>query len=310
MFDPKEFIKKVIKEIKDKVKDEKVVVACSGGVDSFTTALLVHKAIGKNSLTIFVDDGMRRDGEANFVRNLFKKIGMKYKCIDAKKEFFQGLKNKVDAEEKRKAFREIFYRKLSEVVRNEGAKFLAQGTIAADVVETRSGIKTQHNVLEQIGIDPKKYGFELIEPLKNLYKPEVRIVARELRLPRVISERMPFPGPGLAIRVLGEVTPERVEIVRKATKIVEEESKGIKSFQSFAVLHEDRATGIKGGERVYGNIITIRIVNSIDALTAKAVELPYRILRRISKRITSEIPEVTRVCYDITDKPPATIEFE
>jgi len=310
MFDPREFIEKMIEKVRNRVGEERVVSACSGGVDSTTSTFLAHKALGNSLVAVFIDDGLRREGEPEFVVELLKRLELNYRYVDAKKDFFVGLKNKIDAEEKRKTFREIFYRKLGEVVKEEGAKFLIQGTIAADVVETVGGIKTQHNVLEQIGIDPREYGFELIEPLKDLYKPEVREVARELGLPEEISKRMPFPGPALSIRVLGEVTPERVEIVRRATKIVEEETKNIKTFQSFAVLHNDRATGIKNGKRVYGNIITIRLVESEDAIEARVVEAPHELLKRISKRITDEISSVVKCLFDITDKPPSTIEFE
>jgi len=239
-----------------------------------------------------------------------KKLGINVRYVDAKQEFFKVLKGKTDAEEKRKAFREKFYRKLGEVVKEENARFLVQGTIAADIKETIQGIKTQHNVLEQIGIDPATYGYEIIEPLKELYKPEVRMVAREMGLPAEVSERMPFPGPALSIRVLGEVTPEKIEILKKATKIVEEETKDLDAFQRLAVLHSDKATGMKDGKRVYGNIITVRVVESKDAITAKAKQIPYEKLDRISKRITGELPSVVRCLVDITDKPPATIEFE
>jgi GMP synthase (glutamine-hydrolysing) len=172
------------------------------------------------------------------------------------------------------------------------------------------GIKSQHNVLKQIGIDSEVYGYKILEPLRELFKPDVRKVARELGLPREVSERMPFPGPALSLRVLGEVTPEKVSIVRKATEIVEEETKELGTFQNFAVLHNDKATGIKMGRRIYGNIITVRIVESEDAVTAKAGQVSYAVLMRISERITGEIPSVVRCLYDITDKPPATIEFE
>jgi len=310
LFDSKSFIEKCLDDIKSRVKDEKVVSACSGGVDSMTTTALVHKVIGDKLLAVFIDDGLRREGEPEFVVNTLKSLGINTKYVDAKQEFFEVLKGKTDAEEKRKAFREKFYRKLGETVKEENARFLVQGTIAADIKETVQGIKTQHNVLEQIGIDPTIYGYEIIEPLKELYKPEVRMVARELGLPLEVSERMPFPGPALSIRVLGEVTPEKIEILRKATKIVEEETKDLDAFQRFAVLHSDKATGMKEGKRVYGNIITVRIVESKDAITAKAKQIPYEKLDRISKRITGEIPSVVRCLVDVTDKPPATIEFE
>ena len=310
MFDAKSFIEKSLDEIRSIVKDEKVVSACSGGVDSMTCTFLVHKAVGESLLAVFIDDGLRREEEPEFVVDTLKNLGIRVRYVDAKEEFFEALRGKTDAEEKRKAFREKFYRKLGEIVKEEGARFLAQGTIATDIKETVEGIKTQHNVLEQIGIDPEDYGFKIVEPLKELYKPEVRMVARELGLPTEISERMPFPGPALSIRVLGEVTPEKIKILRKATKIVEEETKDLDAFQRFAVLHDDKATGIKEGKRVYGNIITVRIVKSEDAITAKMVEVPYEILHRISKRITSEIPSVVRCLYDLTDKPPSCIEFE
>jgi len=310
LFNAKGFVEKSIIEIQKRTGGEKAVAACSGGVDSTTASYIAHKALGKNLLTVFIDDGLRREGEPEFVISILKKLGMNYKFIDARNEFFEALKGKRDAEEKRKAFREKFYRKLGEIVKAEGAKFLVQGTIAPDVIETVGGIKTQHNVLEQIGIDPKIFGFEVLEPLKDLYKPEVREVARELGLPKETSERMPFPGPALSIRCVGEVTPERIDILRKATKIVEEETRDVPSFQSFAVLLSDRATGIKDGKRVYGNIIVVRTIASKDAITAKAVKLPYEILEKISIRITTELPTVVRCLYDVTDKPPATIEFE
>jgi GMP synthase (glutamine-hydrolysing) len=310
LFDAKKFVENALKEIREAVGDRKVISACSGGVDSTVTTVLVHKAVGDKLLAVFIDDGLRREGEPEFVVNTLKSLGIKTKYIDAKAEFFAALKGKTDAEEKRKAFRDKFYKTLGKAAKEEQIEFIAQGTIKADVVETVQGIKSQHNVLEQIGINPEIYGYKILEPLKELFKPEVRQVARALGLPQEISERMPFPGPALSLRVLGEVTPERVAIVRKATQIVEEETRKLGTFQNFAVLHSDKATGIKDGKRVYGNIITIRIVESKDAVTAKAHEVPYSVLKRISQRVTSEIPTVVRCLYDITDKPPATIEFE
>jgi len=310
MINAKEFIEESINEIKDTLDNEKAISACSGGVDSTTTTFLMSKAIGENLITVFIDDGLRRKGEPEFVVKTLKDLGIKVRLVDAKEEFFETLKGKIDAEEKRKAFRDKFYKTLGKIAREEKVKFIAQGTIKADVVETVKGIKTQHNVLEQIGINSKTYGYSIIEPLKELYKPDVRMVARELGLPREISERMPFPGPALSIRVLGEVTSEKIVIVRKATEIVEEETKNLGTFQNFAVLHNDKATGIKNGERVYGNIITVRVVVSEDAVTARAKQVPYEILEKISERITNEIPSVVRCLYDVTHKPPATIEFE
>ncbi len=310
MFDPDQFIQNALREIRNTVNQSKVISACSGGVDSTVVTVLVHKAIGPNLVAIFIDDGLRREEEPEFVMKTLEDLGIKARLIDAKREFFDVFKGKTDAEEKRKAFRDTFYKTLGRAAKEEGIEFIAQGTIKADVIETVKGIKSQHNVLEQVGIDPKVYGYKIIEPLKELFKPDVRKVARQLDLSPEISERMPFPGPALSLRVLGEVTSERVAIVRKATRIVEEETKKLGTFQNFAVLHNDMATGIKNGQRVYGNIITLRVVESQDAITAKAANLPFGMLMNISKRITDEIPSVVRCLYDITDKPPATIEFE
>jgi GMP synthase (glutamine-hydrolysing) len=310
MFNAKEFIGNSLKEIKQAVGDSRVISACSGGVDSTVATYLVHKAVGDKLVAVFIDDGLRREGEPEFVVRILKELKIKTRYVDAKEEFFQVFKGKTDAEEKRKAFREKFYTKLGKVAKEEKIQFIIQGTIKADVLETVKGIKSQHNVLEQIGINPQIYGYKILEPLKELFKPEVRMVARELGLPKEISERMPFPGPALSLRILGEVTSEKAVIVRKATQIVEQETSGLGAFQSFAVLHNDKATGIKEDNRVYGNIITVRIVNSEDAVTANAAQVPYELLAKISKRITNEIPTVIRCLYDITDKPPSTIEFE
>jgi GMP synthase (glutamine-hydrolysing) len=310
VLDAKKFVENSLKDIQKIVGERKVISACSGGVDSTVTTALVHKAVGDKLVAVFIDDGLRREGEPEFVVRTLRSLGIKTKFIDAKEEFFAVFKGKTDAEEKRKAFRDKFYKTLGKAAKEEQIEFIAQGTIKADVIETVGGIKSQHNVLEQIGINPEIYGYKILEPLKELFKPDVRKVARELGLPKEISERMPFPGPALSLRVLGEVTPEKVAVVRKATEIVEEETRALGTFQNFAVLHNDKATGIKEGKRVYGNIITVRIVDSTDAVRAEARQVPYSILMRISERITAEIPSVARCLYDITDKPPATIEFE
>lgn len=310
MVDAKGFIEKTIVEIKQIVGDNKVISACSGGVDSMTATYLVHKAVGDNLIAVFINDGLRREGEPEFVVENLRKWGINTRSIDAKKEFFKIFEGKTDAEEKRKAFRDKFYKTFGKVAKEENVKIIVQGTIKADIMETVQGIKSQHNVLEQIGIDPQTFGYSILEPLKELFKPGVRKVARELGLPKEISERMPFPGPALSLRVLGEVTPEKIAIVRKATQIVEKETLSLGTFQNFAVLHNDKATGIKNGKRVYGNIITIRVVVSEDAVTAKAKEIPYETLFKIANRITEELPTVVRCLYDLTDKPPATIEFE
>jgi len=310
MFEPEKFIERQVDKVKGTIGEGKAVIAVSGGVDSTVCAVLTHRAVGDRLAAVFIDDGLMREGEAEQVINFFEARNMNARLVDAADEFFDALKGIVDPEEKRKAFRNTFYSVLARVMREENANCLVQGTIAADVAETVKGIKTQHNILEQIGIDPESYGLTIVEPLREIYKPEVREVARSLGVPPEFSERPPFPGPGLATRVLGEVTREHVEIERRATKIVEEETSDIESFQSMAVLMNDRATGIRGGERAFGYIIAVRLVKSKDAITAEAVNVPWDVLKKIDKRITSEIPEVVHVLYSLTDKPPATIEFQ
>nr|MDO8080104.1 glutamine-hydrolyzing GMP synthase [Candidatus Freyarchaeota archaeon] len=312
MFDAKQFIMEKVGWIKQEVGDEKAIAAVSGGVDSSVTAVLGFKALKDNLTVVFLDDGLMREGEPEAVTKIFRDMGIETKIYDVKGNFFQAMKNLTDPEEKRKAFRQTFYETLANAARELGVKVLLQGTIAADVVETVRGVKSQHNVLEQIGINPlQKFGFRIIEPVRELYKPEVRLVAKELKLPDSVVNRRPFPGPGLSIRVVGEITPEKIEMIRKATKIVEEESESLPSFQVFAVLLNDKATGVtEKGERAYGNIIVIRAVDSKDAMTAESTKIPWDRLLKMKNRIVSEIQGVSRVLYDITSKPPATIEFE
>ncbi len=309
-FDAKKFIEEKSKELKDTINDKKAICATSGGVDSMTCALLAHKVIGDQLTTLFIDDGLMRENEPETVTEWLRDNKINVKLINAGDDFFAALKGIEDPEEKRKAFRDTFYKTLGRAVKESEASFMIQGTIAADIVETKGGIKTQHNVLEQIGISPEKYGLRILEPLREIYKPQVREVAKELGLPEEYHQRMPFPGPGLATRIIGEVTPEKVTILRKATEIVEEEIlKELKPFQAFAVLLNDRATGVVGGKRAFGNIIVVRSVESKDAMTASVTEIPWKTLQRIQERICEEIPEVTRVLYDITPKPPGTIEY-
>ena len=309
MFKPEDFIQKKIERIKEVVGQERALVATSGGVDSSTCAVLAARALGKNLRIVFLDDGLMREGEGERTKRIFKRSGLDLQIKKVAKSFFKALKGIEDPEKKRKVFREVFYKTLGKIAGEEMAKFLIQGTIKADIVETKGGIKTQHNVLEQIGIDPKNYGFSVIEPLKNLYKPEVRKVAKVLGLPKEIWNRMPFPGPGLALRVIGEVTPERIEIVRRVHLIVEKELKAFSPFQAFAVLLKDKATGIKNKKRAFGNIIAIRAVDSGDAMTATVTKIPWEGLQKIQKRITSKIPSVVKIVFDITPKPPSTIEY-
>ena len=306
----KAFIEEKIEEIKRTADGDKAISALSGGVDSSTCTVLAARALGANLKNIFIDDGLMREKEPERVRQIFRDLGIKVEIINAQAEFFASLEGKLDPEEKRKAFRHTFYSVFGRAVRESRARFLIQGTIKADIIETQGGVKTQHNILEQIGIDPDKgYGFKVIEPLRDLFKDEVRKVAKAVGLPQEIYARMPFPGPGLATRIIGEVTPQRVAVVRKATVIVEEEIARLKPFQAFAVLLNDQGTGIENGKRTFGNIIIIRSVESKDALKAGVTKVPWTVLTKITKRITKEIPQVTRVAYELTAKPPATIEY-
>ena len=302
--DLEKFVENAIREIREKVGDGKAIIALSGGVDSSVCTVLAYKAIGDRLIPVFVDTGLMREGEPERVKEIFGKMNLRF--IDAKEEFFKALKGVTDPEEKRKVIGELFVRIFERVAEEERADYLIQGTIYPDVIESQGGIKSHHNV----GGFPTKYKFKgVIEPLRELYKDEVREVARYLGLPEEISERMPFPGPGLAVRIVGEVTPEKVEIVRKATKIVEEELKDVPKWQAFAALI-GKATGVKGDVRVYGYIISVRAVESRDGMTADPLRIDYEKLRRIALRITGEIDEVVRVVYDVTPKPPATIEYE
>lgn len=309
-FDAKKFIKEKTEELEKTIGDKKAICATSGGVDSMTCALLAHKVIGDRLTTLFLDDGLMRENEPETVTEWLKSHGMNTVKLDVADEFFAALEGREDPEEKRKAFRDTFYKVLGRAVKESKADFMIQGTIAADIIETKGGIKTQHNILEQIGIDPEEYGLRILEPLKEIFKPEVRLVGKELGLPEEYHQRMPFPGPGLATRIVGEVTPERTAIERKACKIVEEEVlKVAKPFQAFAVLLNDKATGVVDGKRRFGDIIVIRSVESRDAMTAQPTQIPWETLQKIQERVCKEIPDVTKVLYDITPKPPSTIEY-
>ncbi|HDD64983.1 MAG TPA: glutamine-hydrolyzing GMP synthase subunit GuaA [Firmicutes bacterium] len=308
-FYPKKFIREKIEEIRKKVGDKKALVATSGGVDSTTCAVLAQKALGDNLVVIFLENGLMREGESEEINKFFSKRGIELQIWDVKEKFFEALKGKIDPEEKRKAFREVFYKTLGQALRSYSVDFLIQGTIALDIIETQKGIKTQHNVLAQIGINPAHYGLKIIEPLKELYKPQVRKVAKELGLPKSICERKPFPGPGLAIRILGEVTPERVEKIRMATVIVEEMIKSDKIFQVFPVLFSDKATGVIEGKRVLGDVIAIRAIESKDGTTGRPYKIPWPKLEKVRDKILKTVPGVVKVVYDITPKPPSTIEY-
>jgi len=309
--DYKAFADRQIERITKRVGGGKAISALSGGVDSSVCTVLAHRAIGNQLKVVFIDDGLMRQDEPQEVKAAFARLGIPVTVIRAAGTFFKALKGKTDPEKKRKAFRHTFYKVFGKAVRESGAHFLVQGTIAADILETRKGVKTQHNVLDQIGISAKRgYGFHVIEPLKALYKPGVRQVGRALGLPRHLYERMPFPGPGLATRCLGECTPKRIAVVRHACRIVEEETEGVKKFQAFAVLLADQATGMtKDGRRRFGDLIAVRVVNSEKAVKATATRLPWATLMTIQKRIYKEIPSATKVLYDLSPKPPSTIEY-
>ena len=305
------FIKQQVREIATTVGGGLAINALSGGVDSSVVTMLGHQALGKQLLTYFVDNGIMREGEPERVAALFRQPGVPVEVLDAREEFFSALRGLTDPEEKREAVTQTFYKTVfGRLVRESGARFLLQGTIFTDVEETIAGIKRQHNVLTQLGIDTKiMYGYTVLEPLLQLRKPAVREVARALGLPKEIYNRPPFPGPALATRIIGEVTPERVEIVRRATAIVEAELVGSDAFQYFAVLHLDRVTGIRDGKRDdYGLQIEVRCWDSTDAVTGTPTRLPYDVLDRLAERITTEVAGVVSVVYNITKKPPSTIE--
>ncbi|NIM65388.1 MAG: ExsB family transcriptional regulator [Candidatus Latescibacteria bacterium] len=308
--DPKRFIEEKTNEISFIVGDEIAVNALSGGVDSSAVTMLGHNALGAKLETYFIDNGIMRQGEPERVVSIFKELGVPIELIDAKSEFFNALKGLKDPEEKRQAITDAFYRDVFvRLVKESGAKFLLHGTNYTDVEETVAGIKRQHNILEQLGIDTQEaYGYKVIEPLIQLRKSAVREVARALGLPEEIHKRPPFPGPALAARVIGEVTPERIELVRKATAIVEEELQHTGAFQYLAVLHEDRVTGIRGGKREFGMQMEVRCWESTDAVTGTPTQLSFDVLEKLGRRITEEIPSVVSVTYNIAHKPPSTIE--
>jgi GMP synthase (glutamine-hydrolysing) len=397
-FDPKEFVDKQVEEIRRVVAGERALIAVSGGVDSTTSAALIHRAIGENLLCVMLDDVFMRDREPERVAQLLSQppLNLPIKVLNVQQRFLSELKGLRDAEKKRKKFRETFYKTLSETAEKEGCRFLVQGTIQADIVETKGGIKTQHNVLAQIGISPtERYGFQVIEPVVSLYKEQVRKVARYLGVPAELSERQPFPGPGLSVRVVGELKIDKLESLKKATAIAEENFAKHSPSQYFAAtidnletpqhpcivpiqetaarylnvptrylfvkVFQDKATGVKGGERHYGEIaaikaqtedgrihqatiknlvtlqtriitenpsftrilygirekpqkqpyvISLRAIQTHDFLTAKVTEIPWTTLAETAEKIIEACPNVSSVYYDVTPKPPATIEME
>ena len=313
----KNYIKDEIGRIKKQVGKGKVLCALSGGVDSSVAAIMMHKAIGKQLVSVYVDHGLQKLGETERVRKIFgKKFGKNLIIVDAKKLFLNKLKGVTDPEQKRKiighTFIEVFEKEAKKL---KGISFLLQGTIYPDVIESAKigkavTIKSHHNV----GGLPEKMKMQLVEPLKSLFKDEVRQLGRELKIPNEIIDRQPFPGPGLAIRTLGEITEEKLRIVKEADAIVDQEIRkaGLyeKIWQSFAIILPVKTVGVMGDQRTYEHVIVIRAVNSVDAMTADWVKLPYEILGKISSRIINEVKGANRVVYDISQKPPATIEWE
>ncbi len=397
-FDPHNFVEARIGELRKIIGKERALVAVSGGVDSTTCAVLTHKAIGENLVCVILDDAFMRADEPEYVADILSKppFNVPARVVDVRERFLEDMRGLKDAEDKRKKFRATFYQVLSETAKEENCSILVQGTIRADIEETVAGVKTQHNVLQQMGINPmERFGWKVVEPLATLYKGEVRIVARFLGLPPEFSERQPFPGPGLSVRVVGEIRPDKLDTVKKATAIVERELAKYKPSQYFAVIidqeesleqssvHQiqntvaqvlnaptrdvdvtifrDKATGVRGGERRYGQIlgitvttkngkilnppiknllplqaeiitanpaitrclyaikdidetkpfaIGIRSVETRDFLEAQVSEIPWTALDKISETILEKCPNVSTVYYDITPKPPATIEME
>lgn len=397
-FNPEKFVEKQVEETRRNIGNEKALVAVSGGVDSTTCAVLTRKAIGENLVCVILDDAFMREGEPEKVAGILTKepFHVPTKIVDVRERFLKAMKGLRDAEEKRKKFRETFYNVLSETAKKEGCRVLVQGTIRADIIETVGGVKTQHNVLEQIGINPmEKFGFKVVEPLLTLYKEQVRMVARYLGLPPEISERQPFPGPGLSVRVVGEIRLDKLYALKKATAMVENVLAEHKPSQYFAAIIDneeslrepslthmretaarflnvpsrcvsvkvfvDKATGLKGGERRYGKIVgikvetangkvyhaairnlvslqaritgenpavtrvlyavrdspekkpyvvSIRAVQTKDFLTAQVSEIPWKSLGEAAAEILEKCPSVSTVYYDVTPKPPATIEME
>ncbi len=308
--DYQKFVDERIAQLKETVGDGLAVNALSGGVDSSVVTVLGHRALGERLKTVFIDNALMRENEPQNTVRTFADMGIPVELVDARRDFLEALAGLSDPEQKRQAVTDTFYKKVfGRLVKESGAKFLLHGTILTDIEETVAGIKRQHNILSQLGIDPQaEYGYEVIEPLASLRKDGVREVARVLELPDEVVRRIPFPGPALATRIVGEVTEQRLETVRAATKIVEDELSDTGAFQYMAVLLNDKATGIRDGKREFGQIIVIRCIHSTDARTATAVEVHWKKLHKICRRIT-DIPGVNRCLYDLTPKPPATIEY-
>lgn len=312
----KEYVQEMIDDIKDSLAGEKVIGAFSGGVDSSIASLLLHKALGKNFVPVYIDSGLMREGETEELQKTFRDhYQLDVKVVDAQEDFLASLKGVIDPEKKRKIIGKMFIEVLQREAKKQGARFLMQGTIYPDVIESQGSthsqnIKSHHNV----GGLPADMDLTLVEPLRNLYKDEVRKIGHILQLPETVVHRHIFPGPGLGIRIIGEVTREKLTILRKADKIYREEIQRAgytkQLWQVHAVFTGIRTTGVRGDNRVYGETIALAAIESHDAMSANFAHLPWDLLNTISVRIVTEVPEVNRVVYDITNKPPGTIEWE
>ncbi len=315
---PASFVRRTVSDLKEQIGNQKVILALSGGVDSSVCALLLHRAVGEKLVAIFIDNGLLRSGEKEEVIETFRgKTGLNLRVVDASKDFLERLKGVAEPEEKRRiighAFIEVFEREAKKLGR---VKFLAQGTLYPDLIESTSFkgpsavIKSHHNV----GGLPESFSLRLVEPLKELFKDEVRLVGKRLGLPKAILGRHPFPGPGLAVRVLGEVTEQKLRLLRQVDSIFIQELKRNRAYdqvwQAFAVLLPAKSVGVMGDERTYENVVALRAVTSSDGMTADWARLPHELLSGISSRIINEVQGVNRVVFDISSKPPATIEWE
>ncbi|WP_255192518.1 glutamine-hydrolyzing GMP synthase [Natronobeatus ordinarius] len=305
MVNTETFVPDAVAEIEDEIGDANAVIALSGGVDSSVAAALAYEAIGDQLTPVYVDTGLMRKGETAQIEETFSYMES-LRIVDAKERFLGALEGVTDPEEKRKVIGEQFIREFEREATDTDADYLVQGTIYPDRIESEGGIKSHHNV----GGLPEVVDFDgIVEPVRDLYKDEVREVARHLGLEEIVAERMPFPGPGLAVRVIGEVTEEKLEVAREACHVVEDELEAYEPWQALAAVI-GKATGVKGDNRVHGWVVAVRSVDSRDGMTARAQELDWETLQRIQSRITGENETVARVVYDVTHKPPATIEYE
>lgn len=317
MFKAETFIREKTTELSKSVSGN-AIIGTSGGVDSTTAALLANKAIGKSLTCVLVDTGYMRKNEIENNSKMLKQLGLNVLTVDAKNRFYEKLRGIEEPETKRKIVGEQFIRIFEEVAQKENATYLVQGTIAPDWIESGGGLRDRIKSHHNVGGLPEKIGFQIVEPLRDLYKDEVRTVGKALGIPNEVCERQPFPGPGLAVRVIGEATPENAQIVREACAIVEEEIEDAAKrgdmnmpWQYFAVLLPCKTVGVHGDVRAYGRVIAVRSVESVDGMSAAYSPIPHDTLQRISIRITNTLKDaVSRVVYDVTNKPPGTVEYE